>query len=915
MSPSKLSSVVLVLVFTLAGLVFSNPSFAASKVFDQVKTDLQAACDGSKTLEISTIKDLANVSILKSQKIGKAKFFTKEGSLYITGEMGVGVALPKDSEVYSAIDKIPYIGKAFADSLQNQSMNIVLTITETTSVASGKDLLWNISWILEKATWNLPDGGKLELKSFTIAYANLLQGLKKSSMPPEVQKLFKILDSTGDKLTLKQDVSLFAVSSLSGCKAQQVLGKFIPALDGSADLLFNTNLTWPLNQIALRFQIPAKFDLGKGFKLSPPALVMVLPPNMKEPLKIGFDITLTVDMPPDATPLDFTGMMLVPAQTTLTSTGVSFLLAMAVADKPWENAMGLSALTVHSLKFLIQLGAAGKTFGFQGKMNIADHLIDIAGLIPPTGIGDLALSGKLDKLSMHDIFGWLASLNGDLKKFIGKLPLKEIILKNLQVTVSSVENRTLGLTDGITMTGDVELFGQKASGAELRTLKTSTTVNKLITGYYLKAWVKKFKVGPLEIDGVGPDMKPGTGDDGPHFESRLSLLEQFLNLTGRVKVFGSFVEVVFGFGLTDVLAKTEIKIADKFNVLLDIGYSINFKDPKVWFQGRFKQDFYKHLTESAVEALKKAQKKAEEDEKKAKGALSDAQDKVKTLDTNINDREKSFNEEQKKAQDALDGAKKKVATLQDKIDDREKEVEKSRKGYKKKFDDANDDVKSAEKKVNKLNKQAKEAKKDLDDAPWYRKADKGAKYAGIKTAYGVAKGALIAAEKVLDGIKKGGSEVMKADPELNSLKASKKTAEVALDVAKGAVALRPLKGDPKYLALIAAKETALGSLELAKKSVGLYGMTSQACLRLVEKIVKEAASFEIKYVEFKTATCAETSYFKLSLECVLDEKKVVLKDVGFDFSPKEMAGNTLKLLKEVFSKASEDAQKAVKYFD
>lgn len=267
----------------------------------------------------------------------------------------------------------------------------------------------------------------------------------------------------------------------------------------------------------------------------------------------------------------------------------------------------------------------------------------------------------------------------------------------------------------------------------------------MITGFSGKAWMKKFDLGPLSVNGNGPDGRAGTKDDGPFVDLRLHTINpDSYVITGLVKLFKLEKEV-------------EVKIS---------GLSIDL----------FTRERIFDLYESEVTLVGKPDLK--KPEFLAKVALTEnyADDLVKYATGFFADATESLTEEVEDAKEALADAEEEVA-------DARKEAAQGIDEFKKKMEKIHDRVEKAEKKVDRLARKIDKAEKAFKKCKWNqikKKAKLAARLAGLKTSHGTAKTALGTLRKLLDekNLDKAAEAAKKAADE------ALKVAEKALDVAK-----------------------------------------------------------------------------------------------------------------------------------
>ncbi len=194
----------------------------------------------------------------------------------------------------------------------------------------------------------------------------------------------------------------------------------------------------------------------------------------------------------------------------------------------WKNPLGIKGLAIGNLMISGQVGGTnGLSLGLKGLMDFGKRLEMAAVLSPASPVAVAAMSGKLDELSFKDLIKGVQSLlrqaAGAVKLQIPEtpdLPIDIINLKKVEITISEVSNAALGLDDGLIVQGSLNIGGVDIGTVDIRVIPDK--------GLIAKGWVSKFKLGPIELTGVGPDRKIGTNDDCPYLD-----LEYLVDLEAR----------------------------------------------------------------------------------------------------------------------------------------------------------------------------------------------------------------------------------------------------------------------------------------------------------------------------------------------------------------------------------------------
>ncbi len=683
----------------------------------------------SGKLVMKDIRTLKNLSILSNIVIENAK---------------VKIS-PKKSDLLFISGK-GYINKSFYD-LKKKKSEMVVAISSNVTNYSSKDLKWSIGWFFKN--WSFLDKKHIKFSRTTFFWSNSSNSYAKSDIPKDIRSKYeKLFKNTGNVIRLRKQGNLFGILNISDYTAFKIIKKLIPAFKTSYNMLLTGYLTWPLNELELRTSPLSEIEvkLPKGITAYPPTLFMTLPGKGKK-LLMGIELKATAKLPPHHTPMDLTGKISFPFKPSVNK-GIKFALMLGDKGESWKDACNIKGLDIEELVFEVEAFPEEVMFGFRGVVEIGSRKIDVAATIPAEieDLSKMSFSGKINEINLNDLFFFMKKSHPDKRKSKITLALKKIKYKDAQMTFSSITDRELNLSEGIVVTGTLNIFGKDIEKDELRTWKVKGLQHYIIDGYTKKSWIHKLKLGAFELTGKGFDGKFNTHDDGPTYELKMTLFDQGFMISGLTKLFDSLIDIEISLDLTGGKARFEGKIQKILDAVLDFSYNINWKAPYVQLKGSFDADFSSYLSKKARKLLSTAKDAMDKDIKGAKHKLDKAQDKVNTLKGKIDKEKKAFNKTKNHVEKKLRDASRKVSSLKKKIRHAE-HVYKHCHWYEKGYYWGKVKVLKAARAT--ADEALKIAKKAVNIAP----LESDPKYDALVASYKTATFALKTAKKVMDGVK------------------------------------------------------------------------------------------------------------------------------------------------------------------
>ncbi|MFC1743064.1 hypothetical protein ACFL35_03645, partial [Candidatus Riflebacteria bacterium] len=271
-------------------------------------------------------------------------------------------------------------------------------------------------------------------------------------------------------------------------------------------------------------------------------------------------------------------------------------------ERDWRDAMGIKGLTIADVKLKggIDIEKKAPNLGLTGTVGIGPKRVTVAAIIPLSkNITAVGLKGKVNELNLRDVFMMAMMMGGGLNNPecqvpYDKLPVDKFGLKNVEVMVSTKEDRDLKMGQGVTIRGDLN-FIKKEFG--------KIFINVRSTGIIAKGRLGKIKLGPvLELSGDGPDGKPGTADDGAAMDIASSLTAQQCMITGYSNLFGIKQTLKIAMTLDKAYFKYREKVWKLYMAQVEGMQSLNPKKPEWGIKVEFEADFFKDI-EDGVNAV------------------------------------------------------------------------------------------------------------------------------------------------------------------------------------------------------------------------------------------------------------------------------------------------------------------------
>jgi hypothetical protein len=519
----------------------------------------------------------------------------------------------------------------------------------------------------------------------------------------------------------------------------------------------------------------------------------------------------------------------------------------------WNNPFGIHGFSLSNLALQLglnyaQLAATGlpSLFGLACQTNIGDKQLFLAAQADTT-LKDMALRGTLNSLFLLDIVRLFAAPMG------AKIPennIPTIGFRNIDVKFAAkpVKIGEITIDQGLTLKGEADIITKKAV----------IDFNVDTSGITATGCMSKIDIGSFHIT-KSPKETPEAAarrshvcaglEQGPIVDIQLNTTAQSILISGRLEL-----ESIFTIDSFLILSKDGISFnfdTDIANGMFDAHVngisSGSLKNPEFRLIIDLRQRFTDFVQQKVNESLTQAQQQIATN-------INNAQSQVQKIDAVIAQADQQI----AKGQQDVDSAKAKLKAIDDAAAQSDKELDSARQKVaaaqqsltsiqsqidtvKAKVKPQQDKVDQLQQQIDSANRRVNDLEKEIDSAPWYRKADigiaNGAQIGGLKleiggliTAKGVATGVLQAAQGVgvgtlemsrnaaslalrtaqafVDNILKGTARA--------TLLASKAAAEAVLSTAQQFLD-KVVKGTARAT-LIAARESANGILEGAKKS-------------------------------------------------------------------------------------------------
>ena len=546
-------------------------------------------------------------------------------------------------------------------------------------------------------------------------------------------------------------------------------------------------------------------------------------------------------------PLVFTGKL------ALSTVGASGSATMAgMWEKPLDIPIPNLAIGDLALELGIDYKAFAATrlptvFGITGALDIGKAKARV-GLKITTNVQELIIHGSLSRLSLADIIEFSQQVGIPLPQGIDIPNLK---MEDMEFHLAPTGGKIgeIAFEPGLTMKGRVEILEKFA----WMNLHVGTD------GLMAEGSMSDFELGPLLITGrglikggivaadAGKEMTEKnlatldpTFPKGPAVSLMITLQKQHLYVSGLMKFldFASSETEIYldtkGFKLF-----TQTKMANLFDVQLT-GQSVGSgKKLDITFDGYFKNDFNKYLIRAVGQAFNQAQAKTIKD-------LTDAQDKVKNMNTEIAKVETQLKAKEAEIAKLEDTVRKKTKEAQEKMGEtliklgqKESEVkalqnnqEQMRQAFKRQTKQVVAKLEEAQKNVDKLDNDANNIQKQIATARknfqnWW-------KVPGLGTAYAVIKAAQFIAKNTLEGIK----QISQASQTTLTM-----TEGVLADPSSWKETGDVIKASAEKNTLLAAKTAMVTSRDAALEALELVKQVSLSAGDIAKKVTQEGLAF------------------------------------------------------------------------
>ncbi len=473
----------------------------------------------------------------------------------------------------------------------------------------------------------------------------------------------------------------------------------LPGVSQKGKVLMRANLP-PSLVAAPTLQAIVQFDglnLGDNFRINEAFLQLA-------PVDVSFGAGLSVGAKLDANTdwINFTGMGDIAAPATFG------LIIFMEEGSVWKNPFGVKGVEIANLG--LDVGAdilspiPRPKLGVSGALKVGPFQGFGAGMLDTGNPLNSLISLKMNQIGMQAFIN--AFLSGTVKNEINKLPaqLRDFGLQDAELTIIPKTTEMAGrtYTQGLRVAGKANIAGL---GARL-------DVNASFdAGYFGVAAVSPIilREGNLtifELTGNNATDSARMAIDMT-YTNFLQPKNPFYVVDGKVGLLGMSNQTKVEINKDGVYFYNKGNLFNKFQAELDVKGG-NFNEVKGFaVRAAMKNDLMAYLNKEATTAIDQATKDSQNKYRKAKNDLSEAETYLRNTQKDVD----AFNKQK------------------DKVD-------------------------AAQRDVNKLADDVRSAKRSCDKAPWYRKADRCAKYAALKGSKETADGVLSGYKKTLDGLSK-----------------------------------------------------------------------------------------------------------------------------------------------------------------
>jgi hypothetical protein len=374
----------------------------------------------------------------------------------------------------------------------------------------------------------------------------------------------------------------------------------------------------------------------------------------------------------------------------------------------WKKPFGLNGVEISQLG--LDVGAdvlsplPRPKLGLRGALKIGPFTGEAAGMINTANPLESLISMKMNALGLQQFIN--AFLADQVKREVNRLPatFRESGLKDVEITIVPKPLTMAGrqYNPGLRIKGQGQLAGLAAR------LDINATYDNGLAGVAA--------VGPIFLQDGGTtifQLSGVNGQDSLRFATDLTLnnllnpVNPLLLVDGKIVLLGITSQAKVEVSRNGFYFALDGNLFGKFQAKLDAkgGNLVNSQD--FYIRAAMNNDLITYLNREATTAIDQATKDSQNAYRKAKEDLRSAEDYLRTTQSDVD----AFNRQKAK-------------------------------------------VDAAQADVDRMNNDVNKAKRDCDKAPWYRKADKCAKYAALKASKETAEGVLSGYRKTLDGLSK-----------------------------------------------------------------------------------------------------------------------------------------------------------------
>ncbi|MFC1744729.1 tectonin domain-containing protein [Candidatus Riflebacteria bacterium] len=541
----------------------------AGKEASSIGDKVAAKVEQGKTIALSTLDGFKNLPFANVIKLKEANVFKKviesNAFIFISGK----------ASLFGLTD-VKAVGSTNVGLDGSLAFSLGLIFEQPWSVAS--------RYSNKLPAFVKPAFDILKLNQGAIILSTAEQELESENMPPELVGYFQPVFATkkGEKvdeftLELGQGVNIYTGLRLDSSGPLQNFKKILKS--APTQVLLHGLLTQNPQEMFLKAKIGAMMMpsfMPKNFKSVQPTLEITGQPSL------GLEMALKVGLPPkENQPVDFFTRVSGP----LAPSPDAALNIAGGMEGMWENPFNITGLSVGdvTLKAKIVLSTMSPAFGMGGTIHLGSKEVSLAAVIPVSqNVSSAAFKGSINEIGFQDLILLAAAMDSFVKS--DKLPIKNIGLRNVSVSIAAVADDDLGIDQGVTVKGDLDLVAKKLAFVNVNVSKES--------GIIAMGSVKNLKLGPLSLTGDGMDRKKGTKDDGAVVDIALNLLDQHFFIHGKGKILGIVRELKvlveklgMGFKFTD-------KIFNLYQADVEVKGALDVSKPEFYVKAQLKTDFF-----------------------------------------------------------------------------------------------------------------------------------------------------------------------------------------------------------------------------------------------------------------------------------------------------------------------------------